>query len=77
MKLKTSYKPLKIQLVLKDMKMVDLRNNVDVSSSTLAKINKGEPVSLLAILKICEYLNCGLHEVVEFVEDSDETETKL
>ncbi|KYC83468.1 hypothetical protein CHCC20441_3793 [Bacillus licheniformis] len=32
-------------------------------------MSKGEVVSLAVILKICEYLECNIEEVVEFVED--------
>ena len=71
MKLRPSYKPMEITLIKKDLKKVDLRSHVDVSSATLAKISKGEPVSLSAIIKICEYLECDLHDVVELIEVED------
>ncbi|MBO3796852.1 MULTISPECIES: helix-turn-helix domain-containing protein [Bacillus subtilis group] len=71
MKLRPSYKPMEITLIKKDLKKVDLRSHVDVSSATLAKMSKGEPVSLASIIKICEFLECDLHDVVELVEVED------
>ncbi|MFE6376964.1 helix-turn-helix domain-containing protein [Bacillus subtilis] len=71
MKLRPSYKPMEITLIKKDKKKVDLRNSIDVSSSTLARMSKNEPVSLAVIIKICEYLECDLHDVVELVEVED------
>ncbi|MCY8911052.1 helix-turn-helix domain-containing protein [Bacillus atrophaeus] len=71
MKLRPSYKPMEITLIKKDLKKVDLRNNIDVSSSTLARMAKSEPVSLAVIIKICEFLECDLHDVVELIEVED------
>lgn len=67
MKLKPSYKPLEITLIKKDKTKTDLKNDLKISPATLAKISKGENVALSVIKKICEYLECRIEEVVEFV----------
>lgn len=67
MKLKPSYKPLEITLIKKDKTKTDLKNDLKISPATLAKISKGENVALSVIMKICEYLDCRIEEVVEFV----------
>ncbi|MCY9056030.1 helix-turn-helix domain-containing protein [Bacillus spizizenii] len=71
MRLKPSYKPLEITLIKKDKRKIDLRNDLDISSATIAKMSKGEAVSLSVIIKVCEYLECQIHDVVELVEDKD------
>ncbi|MCY8228721.1 helix-turn-helix domain-containing protein [Bacillus spizizenii] len=71
MRLRPSYKPLEITLIKKDKRKIDLRNNLDISSATIAKMSKGEAVSLSVIIKVCEYLECQIHDVVELVEDNN------
>jgi len=36
-----------------------------ISSSTLAKMGKGENISLDVIDKICELLNCRIEDILE------------
>ncbi|MGG1455589.1 helix-turn-helix domain-containing protein [Bacillus subtilis] len=71
MKLRPSYKPMEITLIKKDKRKIDLRNDLDVSSATLAKMSRGEAVSLSVIIKICEYLECQIQDIVELVEVND------
>lgn len=69
-KLKISYKPMEITLIKRDKTRSDLKKDLGISPSTLAKMSKGEVVALTVILKICEYLECPIQEVVEFVEEN-------
>lgn len=73
MKLRPNYMPLEITLVKQRKKKVDLRNNVDVSSATISKLSRNEPVSLSSIIKICEYLECDLQDVVVLEEVKEES----
>ncbi|EKF35063.1 helix-turn-helix domain-containing protein [Bacillus xiamenensis] len=73
MRLRPSYKPMEITLIRKDKKKSDLRNDTDISSATLAKMSKGEIVSLGVIIKICEYLECEIHDVVELEEIEEDS----
>ncbi|MEH7695041.1 helix-turn-helix domain-containing protein [Bacillus altitudinis] len=73
MRLRPSYKPMEITLIRKDKKKSDLRNDTDISSATLAKMSKGEIVSLGVIIKICEYLECEIHDVVELEEIKEDS----
>lgn len=50
----TSYKKLWKLLIDKDMKKVDLRKAAHLSSSTIAKLTKGENVSTAVLVRICE-----------------------
>jgi DNA-binding Xre family transcriptional regulator len=67
-KIKPSYKPMEITLIKRDKTRNDLRNDLGISGSTLAKMTAGEYVALDVIGLICEYLDCKIEEVVEFIE---------
>lgn len=51
-------------LIDKGMKKGELCKQTGISSSTLAKMNRNEPVSLSIILKICETLDCSIEDIV-------------
>ena len=53
-----SYKPLFRLLLERDMTKTQLREAVSFSSATLAKMSKGEYISLETIENICKHLNC-------------------
>lgn len=60
-----SYKPLFRLLLEKNMTKTQLRIAVGFSSTTLAKLSKGEYISLETIENICKYLNCKIEDVIE------------
>lgn len=66
-----SYKGLKVVLAKKDMSKTDLREKIGISTATLAKFEKGEPVSLSVIEKICLELACRIEEVIEILPDKE------
>ena len=57
-----SYNGLWKLLIDKNMKKVDLINNLGISSSTIAKMTKGEKVSMNILEKICDELECDFGE---------------
>ena len=59
-----SYKPLFRLLLERDMTKTQLREAVGFSPATLAKMSKGEYVSLETIENICKYLNCRVEDVI-------------
>lgn len=69
MKSKVSYKPLEISLIMKDKNKQDLKKDLKLSPGTVAKIGKNEYIALSVIHKICDYLDCTIQEVVEFVRE--------
>lgn len=71
MSLKASYKPLEITLIKKDKTKSDLKADLKISPSTLAKMSKGENVALSVIINICEYLECRIEDVIELVENKE------
>lgn len=62
-----SYKRLKVTLAEKDMSKTDLRERIKISTNTLAKFEKGEPVSLSVLEKICLELDCRIEDIVEIL----------
>ncbi len=69
--MKISYKPLFRQLLELDMKKMDLLRTAKISTSTLAKLGKNEPVKLEMLVRICQALHCRIEDVVEFMEGEE------
>ncbi|QGQ46377.1 helix-turn-helix domain-containing protein [Metabacillus sediminilitoris] len=67
--LKPNYKPLEITLIKRGKTRQDLREELNISGATLAKISKREYISLKTIAQICEYLKCDITEVVTFKDE--------
>jgi len=49
------------------MKKTDLHTEVGLSSATLAKLSKGEPLSGESIEKLCLYFRCQIGDLVEYL----------
>jgi DNA-binding Xre family transcriptional regulator len=62
-----NYRPLFRLLLDRGMKKTDLLKEVGISSATLAKLSKGEPLSGESIEKLCVYFRCQPGEMVEYV----------
>ncbi|SHJ45989.1 helix-turn-helix domain-containing protein [Desulfofundulus thermosubterraneus] len=63
-----TYKPLLKTLIDKDLKLQDLREKLRISGATLAKISKGEYVSMETLDKICGFLDCEIQDVIQHVK---------
>ena len=57
------YKKLWKLLIDKDMKKTDLITVAGISSNVLAKMNKGEFVSMESIQKVCKALDCDVGDI--------------
>lgn len=64
-----SYDNLWKALIDKKLKRTDLKEMSGISSNVLAKLGKGEPVSMESLEKICSALNCGIEDVVTIILD--------
>lgn len=64
-----SYNKLWKLLIDNNMKKDDLRKAIGISSSTMAKMGKGENVSLDVIDKICKLFNCKVEDILEHVSE--------
>ena len=67
--MKLSYKKLWVKLVEMDMKKTEFAKKVGISSASIAKLGKGANITTDVLLKICEYLNCDISDIVEVVPD--------
>ena len=61
-----SYNGLWKLLIDKNMKKVDLINKLGISSSTVAKMTKGETVSMNILEKICNELDCDFGDIIHY-----------
>lgn len=66
--MKISYNKLWKRLIDGGMKRVELKEKAGISSASLAKLGKNEPVNLEVLYKICNVLNCNIGDIVEFVK---------
>lgn len=64
------YKKLWKLLIDKDMKKTDLITVAGISSNVLAKLNKGEFVSMESIQKVCKALDCDVGDICVMNETS-------
>ncbi|MBS4786008.1 MAG: helix-turn-helix transcriptional regulator [Clostridiales bacterium] len=60
-----NYKRLWKLLIDREMTKTELRQQTEISSSTLSKMSKNEYVSLEVLVRICCVLNCELSDIVE------------
>lgn len=70
-----SYNPLWKILIDKGMTKEQLRKALQLSPSTIAKMGRGEKVSLDVIEKICRYFDNQPGDLFEYVPDREETAT--
>lgn len=56
-------------LIDKKMSRTDLKDMAGISFNVLAKLGKGETVSLESLHKICKTLNCSIGDIMEFADD--------
>ncbi|MBQ6887369.1 MAG: helix-turn-helix transcriptional regulator [Lachnospiraceae bacterium] len=66
-----SYNGLWKILIDKNLQRKDLKETLKISSSTFAKMGRGEPVSMDVLMRLCEYLNCNIGDIVSFVKDNE------
>ncbi|EJW14691.1 helix-turn-helix domain-containing protein [Paenibacillus alvei] len=64
-----SYKPLWHLLVQREMTRTEYRQAIGISTATLAKMGRGEYVSMDVLDKTCAFFRVPLSDVVEHVED--------
>ena len=63
-------------LLDRDMTKKDLREQSGISTTSLAKLGKGENITTDVLLKICEALNCNINEIVETIPDDAPDQVK-
>ncbi|MBN2642360.1 MAG: helix-turn-helix transcriptional regulator [Victivallales bacterium] len=74
--MKTTYKKLWKLLIDREMTKSDLRERAGISSASIAKLGKGENVSMSVLLKICATLDCDIGDIVETVKAGNFSDTE-
>ena len=64
-----SYKKLWKLLIDKEMNKTDLRLAIGASTATMAKLSRGDDVSMDTLSRICETLQCNVGDIMDFVVD--------
>ena len=64
-----SYDKLWKKLIDKKMTKNALRVQVEMSSSTMAKMSKNETVSMDVMLRICKVLQCNIGDIMDATEE--------
>lgn len=68
--MKFSYNKLWKLLIDKGWTKTKLRQEAGISSSSLAKLGKGENITTDILLKICIVLDCQIEDIVEIVDNN-------
>ena len=60
----------KLWKILIDKKMLkkDLMSKAGITSSTMAKMGKDLPVSMEALGRICDALDCNIGDIVDYIK---------
>lgn len=68
--LSVSYNKLWKLLVDKKMSKADLRRAAEISPNTMTKLRRDEEVSMSVLKRICEYLECNIGDICDFIPAS-------
>ncbi|CUK70653.1 helix-turn-helix domain-containing protein [Listeria monocytogenes] len=66
-----SYKRLWKLLIDKNMNKTALREAIGITPTTLARLSKDQNVTMDVLGKICHELDCGIEDIVEYIEDNN------
>ena len=67
--MKFSYSKLWKILIDKKMMKTDLMAKATITSSTMAKMGKDQPVSMEVLGRICEALDCNIGDIVDYIKE--------
>lgn len=72
-----SYNGLWKLLIDKNMNKMDLMKVTGISSGTVAKMTRGEPVAMTILMKICNKLDCDIGDLVHYVRAEEKQDGKV
>lgn len=64
-----SYNKLWKLLIDKNMNKQELKKVSGISSASVAKLGKGANITTDVLLRICEALDCDIHDIIELIKD--------
>lgn len=67
--MKFSYSKLWKILIDKKMMKKDLMAKATITSSTMAKMGKDQPVSMEVLGRICGALDCNIGDIVDYIKE--------
>ena len=67
--MKISYNNLWKLLIDRGMQKKDLIDQLGISSTTIAKMGKGEKVSLDVLERLCLFFDCNIGDVISFEKE--------
>ena len=67
----TSYNKLWKMMIDRNMQKKDLAEMLNLSSATIAKMGKGEQVSMDVLERICKFFNCDIGDIVSFTSNEE------
>ena len=65
--MKINYNNLFKMLIDNHLSKTEFAEKVGLSSRTLAKLSKGQAISMEKLIDICDYFNCTFDDVVEII----------
>ena len=65
--MKINYNNLFKMLIDNHLTKTEFAEKVGLSSRTLAKLYKGQAISMEKLIDICDYFNCTFNDVVEII----------
>lgn len=71
--MKISYHKLFEILAKKNISKTELRENIGISTATLAKLSKNETVAMKVIEDICNFLHCQPGDIMEMEQEGDKS----
>ncbi len=71
-----SYNGLWKILIDKNLQRKDLTEELNISSATIAKMGKGEQVSMDVLERICTYLDCNIGDIMSFEKEENNNGSK-
>ena len=64
---KISYDPLWKKLIDVKLTKTELAQKAGISRTTVSKMGRNEPVGLDVVLKLCNFLDCGIEDIVSIL----------
>ncbi len=65
--MRMNYKKLWMMLLERDIIKAKMREDLNLATSTMSKLNKNEEVALSVLMRICEYLDCDIGDICSVI----------
>ena len=67
--MKISYKKLWVMLAEREISKQMFREQLEIATGTMTKLNKGQEVSMSVLLRICDYFDCNIGDICDAVRE--------